>query len=127
MIRQICNIKPEEVSSVRSNELLSRLCLEDLSIILRERRLRWYGHVERSSSAIKQVLDLKVTGNCGPGRPKMSWKALTEKDCREWKLTGVDPHDRDVWRSVVRSAMRAASQLPGSGPTVVDVAHTPAR
>ena len=32
------------------------------------------------------------------------------------------PHDRHIWRSDVRSAMQAASQLPGKGPTDVDVA-----
>ena len=42
------------------------------------------------------------------------WKKLTEKDCREWKLT-VDPQERSTWRSGVRSAVRAASQLPGKG------------
>ena len=62
----------------------------------------------------------------GPGRPKMTWKQLTERDRREWKLSAIDPHDRDTWRSGVRSAMRAASQLPGSGPTVVDMAPVPA-
>ena len=34
---------------------------------------------------------------------------------------------KDSWRSGVRSAMRAASQLPGRGPTVVDMAPIPAR
>ena len=29
----------------------------------------------------------------------------------EWKPNDVDPCDRDVWRSSVRSVMRAASQL----------------
>ena len=62
-----------------------------------------------------------------PGRPKMTWKQLTERDRREWKLSAIDPHDRDTWRSGVRSAMRAASQLPGRGPTVVDMAPIPAR
>ena len=38
-----------------------------------------------------------------------SWQT----DCREWKLSAIDPHDRHTWRSGVRSAMRAASQLPG--------------
>ena len=52
----------------------------------------------------------------------MTWKQLTERDCREWKLSAFDPHDRDTWRSGVKSAMRAASQLPGRGPTVVDIA-----
>ena len=49
---------------------------------------------------------------------------LTENDCREWKLTTVDPQERSTWRSGVRSAMCAASQLPGRGPT--DVADAPA-
>ena len=52
--------------------------------------------------------------------PKMTWKQLTERDCREWKLSAIDPHDR------VRSAMRAASQLPVRGPTVVYIAPVPA-
>ena len=39
-----------------------------------------------------------------------------ERDRSEWNLKEVDPCDRDVWRSSVRSAMRAASQLPGRSP-----------
>ena len=62
----------------------------------------------------------------GPGRPKMPWKQLTERDHREWKLSAIDPHDRHTWRSGVRSAMHSAGQLPGRGPTDVDVAHVPA-
>ena len=50
-----------------------------------------------------------------------------EKDCREWKLTTVDPQERSTWRSGVRSAMRAARQIPGKGPTDVDDAPAPAR
>ena len=52
----------------------------------------------------------------------MTWKQLTEKDCRELKLLAIDPHDSDTWKSVVRSAMCIASQLLGRGPTDVDVA-----
>ena len=52
----------------------------------------------------------------------MTWKQLTATDCREWKLSA-----RDTWRSGVRSAIYAASQFPGRGPTVVDIAPVPAR
>ena len=126
MIRQICNVKPQDTATIRSIELLARLGIEDLDLILKERRLRWYGHVERSNGAVKTAFDIQVNGKRGPGRPKMTWKQLTERDRREWKLSAVDPHDRDTWRSGVRSAMRAASQLPGRGPTVVDMAPIPA-
>ena len=52
--------------------------------------------------------------------PKMTWKTLTKTDRCEWDLNKVDPCYRDVWRSTVRSAMYAASQLPGKEPTDVD-------
>ena len=59
-------------------------------------------------------------------RPKILWKQLRESDCRESKLSAMDPYDRRIWRSGVRSDMRAASQLPGRRPTDVDVAPVPA-
>ena len=51
-----------------------------------------------------------------------NWK----KDFRDWKLTTVDTEERSTWRLGVRSAMRAASQLPGRGPFDVDDAPAPA-
>ena len=95
MIRQISSIKPEDVAMVRSRELLAKLELLDLNLILRERRLRWFGHVERSSGAIRTACDIQIHGRRGAGRPKLTWKKLTERDCREWKLTTVDPQERN--------------------------------
>ena len=127
MIRQICNVKPQDVVTTRSNELLAWLGIEELDLILKERRLRWYGHVERSNGAVKTALHIQVEKKHGPGRPKTTWKQVTEKDCREWKLSAIIPYDRNMWRSGVRSALRAASQLSGRGPTDVDVTPVPAR
>ena len=39
MIRQICNVRPQDVVTTRSNELLAQLGIEDLDLILKERRL----------------------------------------------------------------------------------------
>ena len=83
MIRQICSIIPEDVATVRSTELLAKLELEDLDLILKERRLRWFGHVERSSGAIRTACAIQIDGRQGAGRPKLTWKKLTERDCRE--------------------------------------------
>ena len=118
MIRQICNVKPHDIVTTRSNELLARLGIEDLDLILKKRRLCWYGHVELSNAT---AFDIQVDGKRGPGKPKMTQKQLKERDCREWKLSAIDPHNRYTWRSGVRSAMRAASQLPGRGPTVANI------
>ena len=125
MIRQICSIKPEDLAMVRSSKLLAKL--EDLDLILRERKLCWFGHVERSSGAIITACDIQIDGRRGARKPIQTRKKLTESDCCEWKLTTVDPQERSTWRSGVRSFMRAASQLPGKGPTDMDDAPAPAR
>ena len=49
--------------------------------------------MERSNGAVKTACDVQVDGKRGPGMPKMTWKQLTERDCRD-----VDPHDRHTWR-----------------------------
>ena len=69
VIRQICSIKPEDVATVRSSKLLATLELEDLDLILRERRLRWFGHVECSSGAIRTACDIQIDGRWGQGDP----------------------------------------------------------
>ena len=69
MIRQVCSIKPEDVARVRSSELLAKLQLEDHELILRERRLRWLWHVERSSGAIRTACDIQIDGRRGQGGP----------------------------------------------------------
>ncbi|XP_055997894.1 uncharacterized protein LOC130047284 [Ostrea edulis] len=94
MIRQICNIKPEDMATVASIELLGWLSIEDLDLILRERRLRWYGHVVRSSSTVKCALNIQVHSRRRVNRPMLSWRELTEKARREWKRSTADLHDR---------------------------------
>ena len=42
------------MATIRSNELLARLEIDYLDV--KEKRLRWFVHVERSSYAIKTVL-----------------------------------------------------------------------
>ena len=70
MIRQICNVRPQDIVTTRSSDLLVWLGIEDLDLILKERRLRWYGHVERSSGAIKTAFDIRLMESVGLGDPK---------------------------------------------------------
>ena len=80
MIRQICSIKPEDVARVRSSELLAKLQLEDLDLILRERRLRWFGHVARSSLQSEQHMIWRLTASRGQGGPSKlgrNWQRKT--------------------------------------------------
>ena len=125
MLRHVYCIKPDDVATVRSSLFLAKLELEDLDLIW-ERRFRWFGHVDHSSGAIRTACDIQIDGKQGTGRPKLTWKKLMEIDYCEWNLTTVKPQERSTWRSGVRSAMRAASQLPRKGPIDVDDAPAPA-
>ena len=71
--------------------------------------------MEHSSAVVRTACDIQVNDRQGPKTPKLTRKKLAENDCHEWKLTTVDPQERSTWRSGVRSAMRAASQIPGCG------------
>ena len=73
--------------------------------------------MECSNSAVKTAFDIQVDGKHRPRKPKMTSRKLTARDYREWKLSAMDPQERDTWRSSVRSARHAASQ----GPTDVNV------
>ena len=88
MIRQICSIKPEDVATVRSSKLLAKLVLEDLYLIFRKGRLCWFGHVAHYSDAVRTACDIQVDGRQGPGRPKLTWKKLTENDWRKTAVSG---------------------------------------
>ena len=56
----------------------------------------------------------------------MTWKKLMEKDCHQWKLTTVNPQEKNTWLCGVRVATRAASHLPRVDPINVDDASVPA-
>ena len=49
--------------------------------------------MECSSGAVRTACDIQVDGRRGPRGPSLHGRILTEKDCREWKLTIVDPQE----------------------------------
>ena len=82
MIRRLFNVKPQAIVTIRSSELLVQLGIEDLDLILKEEMLYWYGQVECSNGVVKTACDIQICGKCRPGRPKMTWKQMTERDGR---------------------------------------------
>ena len=95
MIRQICNVKPQDTATIRSTELLARLSTEDLDLILKERRLRWYGHVERSNGAVKIAFDVQILGKHGPGRPEDDLEAADRERLQRVEALSYRPSQ---WR-----------------------------
>ena len=75
MIRQICNVKPDDVATVRSKKLSAQLEIDYVVVNLRGKKAFncWFVHVEQFSGAIKAVCDMQIEGERGPGRPKTTW------------------------------------------------------
>ena len=96
MIKLICNVKPDDVATVRSKYLLAQLKIDYIVVNLREKRLRLFVHVDQISGAFKTVCDMQIEVERGQGRPKTTWMTLTDGDPHEWKHNEFDPSDRDV-------------------------------
>ena len=64
MIRWICNVE------VSSDSLLTKIGIQDLDVVLRTSRMRWFGHVERSTGWIAEVRKLNVVTQKRSGSPR---------------------------------------------------------
>ena len=75
---------------------------KDLLTIVKRRKLKWYGHVSRSSSLAKTTLQGIVKGRRRQNRQRKRW----EDNIREW--TGLEfaksqraVENREKWRKLV--------------------------
>ena len=101
MVRWTCMFKPED--DVPFESLLSKLNIRDIADITQSGRLRWLGHVERSSSWISQIRGLSVATQRGPGRTKLSWEDLVRRDREALGMEHINPVDRQAWRGKLRT------------------------
>ena len=89
--------------------------LDEITAVLRTRRLRWYGHVQRATSCINSITRLGLPGTRDRGRPRKTWSACVRNDMTICNLDGVNPLDRNSWRMSVRRCQ--VLPTPESGTT----------
>ena len=75
---------------------------DDLLTMVKKRKLRWYGHISRSSGMAKTILQGTVRGARRRGRQKKRW----EDNIKEWTGIGFGESlraakDREGWKSIV--------------------------
>ena len=75
---------------------------EDLITTVRKHKLRWYGHITRSTGLAKMIPQGTVQEGRGKGRQKKRW----EDNIPEWTGLGLGEalrqvEDREEWRKVV--------------------------
>ncbi|GFN93416.1 endonuclease-reverse transcriptase [Plakobranchus ocellatus] len=85
----------------------------DLLTIVRQRKLKWYGHTTRSSGLAKTIMQGTVNGGRRKGRQKKRW----DDNIREWtelelRNTLRKAEDREEWKAVVRRSSAAPRRIP---------------
>ena len=103
MIRWICNVKAKD--EVSSDSLLTKLGIQDIDVVLRTGRMRWFGHVERSTGWISEVRKLNVVAQKRSGRPRKSWDEVIKNDRKKLDMDSAVPQNRSVWRGRLRGRL----------------------
>ena len=103
MIRWICNVKAKD--EVSSDSLLTKLGIQDLDVVLRTGRMRWFGHVERSTGWISEVRKLNVVAQKRSGRPRKSGDEVIKNDRKKLDMDSADPQNRSEWRGRLRGRL----------------------
>ena len=75
---------------------------DDLLTMVKKRKLRWYGHISRSSGMVKTILQGTVKGARRRGRQNKGW----ENNIKEWMGMGFGDslraaEDREGWKDIV--------------------------
>ena len=74
--------------------IVRHLGIQDLDVVLRTSRMRWFGHVERSTGWISEVRKLNVVAQKRSGRPKKSWDEVIKNDRKKLDMDSADPLNR---------------------------------
>ena len=86
---------------------------DELLTLVKKRKLRWFGHVSRSSGLAKTILQGTVKGKRKRGRQKKRW----EDNIKEW--TGMDfasstraAENRTKWKGLLQIHLWCPDDLP---------------
>ncbi len=99
MMRYLAGVRWQD--RVTSEEVARRCGIREMEVILRQRRLQWFGHVRRAGqdSVVRMVEE--VEGRRPVGRPRKTWRKCIEQDLNQLGLREEMAQDRRQWRRVI--------------------------
>ena len=93
------HITNEEVKARIENVIGS---YEDLLATVKRCKLKWYGHVTRSSGLAKTIVQRTVQGGRRRGRQRKRWEGnIKEWTGLEWNIMLRKAENREEWRKLV--------------------------
>jgi len=102
MVRRMCSVKAKD--RVPSKELTEGLGIDDITLILKQNRLRRYGHVLRKEDTdwVKKCMEYEVEGSRPRRRPKRTRTEVVQKDCQACNLNREDATDHGRWKKLIK-------------------------
>uniref|UniRef100_A0A8D8Y4X7 Endonuclease-reverse transcriptase n=1 Tax=Cacopsylla melanoneura TaxID=428564 RepID=A0A8D8Y4X7_9HEMI len=93
MLRWSCGVT--RLDRIRNETIRNRIKVTEVSKKVQERRLQWYGHVERREDGYvgKNVAEMENEGRQCRSRPRKGWKHCVSPDLREKKISGNEVHN----------------------------------
>ena len=119
MIRWICNVRAKD--EVNSDSLLTKLGIQDLDVVLRTSRMRWFGHVEHSTGWIAEVRKLHVVAQKRSGRPRKSWDEVLENDRKKLGMDSADPQNCSEWKAFEKDLSKSPTLGGGKQGSKMDM------
>jgi hypothetical protein len=100
---------------IRNEDVRKRTYMEKLEEMMKKLRLRWLGHLHRSSEEriMKQAMDWTPIGwRRRRGRSRKIWRDMVMQDLEDggmtWEVARAVAEDRVTWRSCVARCTTSA-------------------
>jgi len=115
VFRRVFGSKRDELTGewrkVRNEEVNDLYSSPNIVRVIKSRRMRWAGYVERMGEGrgVYRVLVGKLEGRRPLGRPRLRWEDNIKMDLQRVGYGGMDwielAQDRDRWRALVNVVM----------------------
>ena len=91
---------------VRNVDIWKEAHMYPMAKLLREKRLRWFGHVQRRDTyaATRKILQMTVDVKRNRARPKLRWRDLVKDDMAKSQMTTEMAEDRRHWHVMIRAS-----------------------
>ena len=89
----------------RTEKILEEAKIEQIAVVMRRRRLEWFGHVKRRDETenIRAVVEMKMEGERPRRRPKLRGKDTVRRDMKAWSIREEWATDRARWKSLCKT------------------------
>ena len=91
------------MEKVTNKEVLSRLDIKTTMLLQKAKtlKLKYFGHIKRHETLERHILEARIDGRRGRGRPTRKW----EQDINDWMdMTTTQAEDRILFRQKVQEA-----------------------